>query len=248
MSEIIAFSSPKGGCGATFVCAGVWLSLARKGVSVFASDLCAERSALDFAVGFQDSSVLDISDVLGGFCNADDAMCLLPGFKNAAFVRGSLSSDIADFEKLGEFLSTVESDFILLDIPYNLIDAAVPFCTKLVLVTDCTKLSARMCERAASLSTAGCSVVINKIIPSYIENGIFPTVDEIVDAIGTPPVGLIPWSPSAVACFQSGIEAVFADRTLENIFDNISSRLEGRSVPAADFDMYYDCFKIKRRM
>ena len=39
MSEIIAFSSPKGGCGATFVCAGVWLSLARKGVSVFASDL-----------------------------------------------------------------------------------------------------------------------------------------------------------------------------------------------------------------
>lgn len=248
MAEIIAFSSPKGGSGATFVCAGVFCTLEKMKKNVLAVDLRGENGTLDFALSLQDCSVFDISDVISGRCTADDAVCMFNDSENASFIRAANSDFSVDIGALSEFLTTCDNDFVLLDVSGSDIVEIAPLCTRVITVTDNTEICARMCERAVSdLENDKSRVVINKIIPEYIENGIFSTVDDIVDLVGVAPIGLIPWFAKASAYLQSGIGKVLADKKMCAVFDNISRRLLGESVPAVDFDIYYDCFKVKRR-
>jgi len=247
MPEFIVFVSPKGGTGASFVCAGIWHAFAKKAVRVLAVDLCGKRSALDFALGFQNDSVYNVSDVSCGLCQLEDALCYSENFENAYFLRGS-SDDEINFESLKKILSKTNYEYILIDAQpdekiYDILDMA----DKVLVVTECTDVSVRICEAfSQNLTWDRSYTVINKIIPSYIENGFMPNLDEITDGIGLRPLGLIPWSPDAVMLY-SGKQEKFTDKSIAAAFSNIASRIMGDSVPAIDFKTNYECFKTKKR-
>lgn len=249
MPEFIAFISPKGGCGATFACAGVWQAMAMQEKRVLAVDLCGRRSALDFALGFQNDSVYNVSDVINGVCSLNDAVCSSPLGEHACFLRGDTETDRFDVEKLKTILDGSDYEYILADFAYNENAAAdLIFADKTVVVTDCTEVSVRMCDAfAGNLEWEKAYIIINKIIPSYIENKILPTADEIVDGIGIRPIGLIPWSPDKIAASGCKTEDEFDDKNLAGAFYNIAVRITGGRAAAIDFNTYYDCFKIKKR-
>jgi len=94
MSQFIAFVSPKGGSGATFACAGLWYSFAQKGKKVLAVDLCGKRASLDFALGFQNDSVYDVSDVVNGKCSLNEALCVSKVNPDACFLRAGADEEI----------------------------------------------------------------------------------------------------------------------------------------------------------
>ena len=249
MPEIIAFISPKGGCGATFACAGIWYSLAKQGKRVLAVDLCGRRCALDFALGLQNDSIYNVYDAVNGVCDFNAALCASSLGENACFLRGDTQACETDTDELKALLNKSDFEYVLIDLPYDEnAQTDMKIADKVILVTDCTNVSVRMCDAfAGKLEWEKVFVVINKIIPEYIENKILPTVDEIADGIGVRPIGLLPWSPSAVASFNCGVENGIADKNLADAFSNTAVRITGGKSVAIDFNTYYDCFKIKKR-
>lgn len=246
MSQIIAFVSPKGGSGATFACAGLWYSFAQKGKKVLAVDLCGKRASLDFALGFQNDSVYDVSDVVKGECSLEDALCSYEANPDACFLRAG--TDEFDVSNLKSLLSDTTFEYILLDVANDERSFEMLFGADInIIVTDCNEVSVRMCDEYASrLEWDKSYIIINKIIPSYIENKIMPTVDEIIDGVGIRPIGLLPWHPKGMALFGNSLDDVFSDKNLAKAFENISLRLQGDNAPAIDFNTYYECFKIKK--
>jgi len=246
MSQFIAFVSPKGGSGATFACAGLWYSFAQKGKKVLAVDLCGKRASLDFALGFQNDSVYDVSDVVNGKCSLNEALCVSKVNPDACFLRAG--ADEFDVSALKSLLLSSSFEYILFDVANDESILEILSCADInIIITDCNEVSVRMCDEYASrLEWDKSYVIINKIIPSYIENSIMPTVDEIVDGVGIRPIGLLPWHPNGVALFGKTLSDVFSDKNLARAFENISVRIQGDNAPAIDFNIYYDCFKIKK--
>lgn len=247
MPEFMVFVSPKGGSGATFTCAGIWNAFAKKGVKVLAVDLSGKRCALDFALGFQNYSVYNVSDVLDASCTLKEAMCQSTDYDNAFFLRGSADKDV-DAEKLVKLFSKTDFEYVLIDAQCNENAGDIlAFADKIIVVTDCTDVSVKICDAfSAELNWDKSYTVINKIIPAYIENKLMPNLDEIIDGIGLRPIGLIPWNPDALLLY-SGKEEKISNKNLAIVFDNIATRITGGSVPAIDFKNYYECFKTKKR-
>ena len=95
MPRTIAFASPKGGCGATFVCAGIWQLLSQKNKRVTAVDMCFESCSLDYVLSFQNDYIYTLSDVLDASVSLDEALC----GKDAAFIRCDYEAEDFDFDK-----------------------------------------------------------------------------------------------------------------------------------------------------
>lgn len=244
MPRIICFTAPKGGCGSTFVCSSLALSLSQSGMSVLALDMCFEKGTLDFALGFQNDYVYTLSDVSDGTCSLCEC-AVTQG--QLSFVRAGYEKNNADINAIGDILKSSEYDYVLIDIlsiGSDECDFVSDFADKLVIVTDPTHASCKICDIYLSeIDFSDISIVVNKIIPSYVKNNIQMTVDEVLDTLGIPLLGLVPWCPIAYA-----ENTEFKDNYLNTAFSNIALRLGGDRVPAMEISKVYDCFKLSRNL
>ena len=248
MPKIITFLSPKGGGGATFCTAGVWNSLLSRDFKVLACDLCFEKCGLDVALGLKNDYVYTLSDAVVQRCTLDEALCTR-GL--GSFVRSDYEKDFFDTQGAFELLKNSDFDYILCDVAdsdESFVNEVLSYTDTLVFVTEPGSLSVQMCERSASVyGFENTLVLVNKIIPTYIEKQIHLTIDEILDSIGYPLIGLVPWNPETEIIMKQGITQGIEDKNLSEAFSNISLRLMGQKVPAIDINKVYDCFKLGRK-
>lgn len=251
MAEILAFVSPKGGCGSTFVCANLWRTLADSGSKVLALDFCFDRCTLDFALGFQSDYVYTLSDVLSGACDLSEALVCEVSTPNAGFLRGDYEYDGMDFSKVSSLIKSAGYDYVLIDLQmtdYSVVHGVLSFSDKLVYVTEPTAAAVKLCENSVSrLDFEDSLILVNKIIPSYTQSGIHLTIDEIIDIAGCPLLGLVPWTPEAEIILKQGSAKGMCDLALKAVFSNIASRIKGTPTPAYDIKKVYDCFKLGRK-
>lgn len=244
MPQIICFTSPKGGCGSTFVCSMLAFSLSKGGNNVLAVDMCYEKGTLDFALGFQNDYVYTLSDVSDGICTLSE--CTVTQGQ-LSFARAGYEKNTADTIALGDILKKCEYDYVLIDISgfdRDITDVALGFSDKLIIVTDPAEASCKICDMYLnSIDFSDISLVINKIIPSYVKIGIQMTVDEILDTLCISLLGLVPWSPAI-----STADAEYKDTCLNTAFSNIASRLCGNTVPAMDFSGVGDYFRFGKNL
>lgn len=240
MPQIIAFTSPKGGCGATFVCVSVCRMLAEKSHTVLALDMCFDKCTLDFALGFQNEYVYTFSDVIRGDCSFSDAVCR--GYGD--FLRADYERDLFDYNRAAEILKNSSYEYVLIDVS-SVYDEApnkvAAFADKLVLVTDPAPVSARLCQSISERIGDICDicVVINKIVPYYIRDGIHLTVDEVLDSVGYPLLGLVPWDYAAEFVLANASETMDDYLSLKNPFSNIADRICGERVAACDMEAFF---------
>ncbi len=251
MAEIFAFVSPKGGCGSTFVCAGLWRTLADMDSKVLALDFSFDRCTLDFALGFQSDYVYTLSDVLSGGCDLSEAVVCDAGTSGAGFLRGDYEYDGMDFSKVSSLIKSAGYDYVLIDLQmtdYSVIQGVLSFAHKLVYVTEPTAAAVKLCEDSAGrLDFEHSFILVNKIIPSYTQSGIHLTVDEIMDITGCALLGLVPWTPEAEIILKQGLTKGICDLSLKTVFANIALRIKGEHTPAYDIKKVYDCFKLGRK-
>ncbi len=246
MPEVIVFTAPKGGCGSTFVCSSLALSLSQSGMSVLAVDMCFERGTLDFALGFHNDYVYTLSDVSEGTCNLCET-AVTQG--QLSFVRAGYEKNNADIYAFKDILCSCHYDYVLIDIPgfdRDIRDKVLDFADRLVIVTKPMEDSCKMCDMYLSdIDFSDISLVVNKIIPSYVKTGVQMTVDEVLDTLCIPLLGLVPWCPTAdVVMGDTDIE----DTQLNTAFSNIALRIGGERVPAMEIAKVYDCFRLNRNL
>ena len=114
MPKTVCFSSPKGGCGATFVCGGVAFYLAKLGYRVLAVDMCFEKGTLDYILGFQNDYIYTLDDVADGVCTLEEAVVCQD---NLSFIKYGYEFDSNTFEFPTEILENSDFDYVFLDFP-----------------------------------------------------------------------------------------------------------------------------------
>lgn len=241
MGEIIAIVSGKGGVGKTTLCANLALALAMGDKKVVCIDCDTGLNNLDLTLGLEEKTIFDLSDVLEQRCPLRkalvshaqlSALSLIPA---AADFRAKI--DCKALRSLCKELAA-GSDFVLLDCPAGLGEgfaAAIYAADRAVVVATPDITAIRDAGRAASLIASEQKIpvqlVINRMRPSFVKKGYFDNVDNIMDEIGLPLLGILPEDEKVTVCCNRR-QVLFDDKKAisADAFRRIAQRLCGKQV------------------
>ena len=240
MAQVVVFTSPKGGSGATFACALTGYMLSELSRRVLALDMCFDRGTLDFALGFQNEYIYTLADVLNGDATLEEAGCV----GRVDFLKADYEDGFFPYEKAIDSLRNTHYDYILIDIQSFNKESVQKVCDladKTVIVTDCAPVSSKIVQNFTDeLSDAdNIFVLINKIVPHYIRDGFHLTIEDVLDSIGYPLLGLVPWDCSSGLVTAETFGTTDDFPALKEAFSNIARRLLGEKVPACDIEKLF---------
>ena len=241
MGEAICVISGKGGTGKTTVCAAVASCLAAEGKRVLCIDADVGLRNLDIALGMAELPVLAFTEVMQGnyaLAEATPHPELHGLFLLTAPARGGERNiDPAAFARL---LREAKKDF-----DFCMIDSAAGIGDGFRLSTGAADLCILVSTPdPASMRDAACTadllalhggkearLVVNRVSPRMFSR-MELTVDDIMDNVGLPLLGLVPEDPEVVLAAAQGTALIFAaeDGAAEACL-RISRRLRGDYVP-----------------
>lgn len=243
MGRVYIVASGKGGTGKTTVCAGVSCALAALGKKVLVVDADAGLKNLDIALGMSDRAVMSFADVLAGRASLISAAAAHPSFSRLFLLTAPAGASITESELslIPVLLSEARRvyDFVFIDCPAG-IGGMIPFFSKSsdsgIVVCTPDAASLRGAERMVSeLSLFGLDdlrLVINRIRPALIRRKGAFNLDDVIDSVRAPLVGIIPEDERVIISSNTG-QAVLPDRHngAAQAYSNIAKRLCGASVP-----------------
>ena len=259
MGKIIIVASGKGGTGKTTVTANIGAALAMRGNLVALVDMDMGCRNLDITLGLESSIVYDIFDVIEENCDLDEALIKDTRYENLYFIPAPQTRDTSSVEDeavngIWEKLSS-RFDYCLVDAPAG-IDGGFLYAAmgadSAILVT--------MPEVTAppppppppppheDMGIEDVKVVINRVRSDMIDKGIMMNMDDCVDMLGVPVIGIVPDDEELMVAALKGTLAVSAENSRAGqAFLNIAARLMGEEVPIMEFDEKESFFdKVKK--
>ena len=241
MGEVISVISGKGGTGKTTICAAVATCLAVDGKRVLCIDADIGLRNLDIALGMAELPLAAFTDVLHGHCNLSDAAehPQFPGlFLLTAPVREN--EDLISADGFRELLEQArrDFDFCLIDAPAG-IGAGFRLATRFA--DRCLVIST---PDPASMRDAGCAadllildgketlqLIVNRCSPRMFSK-MELTVDDIMDDVGLPLLGLVPEDPDVMLAAAYGAPLILSTNGgAAEACLRISRRLRGVPTP-----------------
>ena len=241
MGQSIIVASGKGGVGKTSLVAGVSSCLAKLGKKTICVDADIGLRNLDLVLGLQEWAVFDFADVLNGRTPLDDALTPhhdIEGlFMLAAPIR--IPDSPVSPGAFKDLIKTLEgmADFVLVDSPAGLghgFSMAAGACAGAIVVTTPNQLAVRDAARCAEFfgEYGMAKVVVNRVQPRLIKLRHAQTIDEIMDTIGLPLLGVVPEDEMVLASQNHNIPIVLAsDNGAAVAFCDIADRLAGNHCP-----------------
>lgn len=248
MGKIILFASGKGGTGKTTLTSHVGAALAASGRLTVLVDADVGFRNLDIALGLESSIVYDYSDYINGNSDFDDILIKSPDLENLYFVAAPQSASAADFnkKKAAKFWHNLKNrfDFILADAPAGMGDGfmfAAGYADEAVIVSLAETSSLRDADRVVDvledMGVETIRLVLNRIRPDLIERRIMMNVDDCVDVLSIPILGIVPEDGMVAESMIKGTPYMEStDAGAGKAFANIAKRLEGNQVPIMDFE------------
>ena len=241
MGEVLVITSGKGGTGKTTLCAGIASCLAAMGQKVLAIDCDIGLNNLDIALGMTDCATVSFLDVMMENQYLSDAPehPVIPGLQLLTAptkTRAGLVDDII-FGRLIE--AAAESyDWVLLDAPAGIgygFDLAAAYANRAILVATADAGSLRDAQQTAALLTEKgikqIELVVNRVTRRLL-NSVRSNIDDIMDHVGLPLLGLIPEDPSVPVAAANGSALVLRSRKGAAMAClRISRRLLGMDAP-----------------
>ena len=240
MGQVIAITSGKGGTGKTTVCAAVASCLAAEGRRVLCIDADIGLRNLDISLGMSDLAVLSFTDVLAGRYTLEEATPhgQLEGLYLLT-APSACSPEAISLEAFGKLLDEAREkfDYVFLDAPAGLgtgFRLATAFADRILMVTGPDPAAMRDAAGATDALTLGgkCDIrlIVNRITPKLFR-GMRLTVDDVMDEVGLPLIGILPEDPNVVlAAARNTPLILFTDRGAAVGALHIARRLDGKKA------------------
>ncbi len=241
MGEVISVISGKGGTGKTTICAAVATCLAAEGKRVLCIDADIGLRNLDIALGMAEQPIIAFTDVIHGHYTLEDATehPRLPGlFLFTAPVREN--DELVDVPGFGRMLEAARKafDFCLIDAPAGIgtgFRLATRYADRYLVISTPDPASMRDAGCAADLLALDgkeeLHLVVNRVEPRLFSR-MELTVDDIMDGVGLPLLGLVPEDADVMLAAAEGSALIFAaNGGAAEACLRISRRLRGENMP-----------------
>lgn len=247
MGKMIIVASGKGGTGKTTFTSQVGVALANMGYLTALVDADAGFRNLDIALGLESQVVYDYSDYINRGMDIDDITVRSDASENLYFVAAPQSEATTEFspERVEEFWDRLKGrfDFVLADAPAGMGDGfmfAAANADEGVIVSLAEASSLRDADRVIEeLESNGVETIrlcLNRIKPELIGQKVQMNVDDCIDVLSIPILGIV---PDDIAVAQSVTQGKYLDAR-ENgagqAFLNIAMRITGQYIPIMDID------------
>ena len=242
MSEVIVVTSGKGGVGKTTTSANVGTGLASMGKRVVLIDADIGLRNLDVVMGLENRIVYNLVDVVEGNCRVKQALIrdkrypslyLLP----SAQTRDKTAVNESQMIKMIDHLKE-QFDFIILDCPAGIEQGfknAVAGATRALVVTTPEVSAIRDADRIIGLLEARdfsqIDLVVNRLRPDMVKKGKMMSVDDVVDILSLPLIGVVPDDENVVIATNQGEPPVGNHTLAGRAYQNICLRILGEEVP-----------------
>ena len=247
MGELIAVLSGKGGTGKTSVCAGLSWALALQGKRVLCIDCDIGLQNLDIALGFEHAGGLSFLDVCSGAYSLEQA-ARHPENANLAFLTAPMTCSAAevDPEAFCRMLqqARVQFDYIFMDAPAGVeagFALTARYADRILLVTGSDPASIRDACRSGQLLEAmgktNVRLIVNRITRK-LGSRLHLTIDDIMDTVGLPLIGLIPEDTNVLLAAAKGKALLqYTKKGAAAACYRIAGRLQGmpRKIPVRKF-------------
>lgn len=247
MTRIIVVTSGKGGVGKTTTTSNIGAALAKLNRSVALIDADFGLRNLDLLLGLEERVVYTAIDVLAGECRLAQALVkdkrlkglvLLPAAQN----RNKEAVKPEQMQKIATALAK-GYDYIIIDSPAGIelgFRNAIAAAKEALIVTTPEIAAVRDADRVIGLLEAEgihkISLIVNRVKPAMIEDNKMMSVEDVLELLGVPLLGVIPDDERVIVSTNRGEPLVLSEE--ESLpgtsYMNIAKRLEGEKVPFID--------------
>lgn len=251
MSRIVVITSGKGGVGKTTTSAAFAMGLATRGYKTAVIDFDVGLRNLDLIMGCERRVVYDFVNVINGEASLKQALIRDKRAENLYVLPASQTRDkdaltLDGVEKVMDSLKEDGFDYIVCDSPAGIergAAMAMYFADDAIVVTNPEVSSVRDSDRILGLLQSktrraenGESVnehlLITRYAPSRVQEGDMLGMEDILEILAVPLIGVIPESGSVLQASNSG-EPVILDSNSKagQAYDDFVRRFLGETVP-----------------
>ena len=252
MSQCIVVTSGKGGVGKTTTSANLAAGLALTGKKVVVVDADIGLRNLDVILGLENRIVYDLVQVIEGECRMKqalirdkrvDGLFLLP----AAQTRDKNAINPDQMRELVAQLKE-DHDYVIVDCPAGIEQGfknSVAGADRAVIVTTPEVSAIRDADRIIGLVEANelpePRLIVNRYRANMVERGDMVNVDDILEILAVPLIGLVPDHEDVIISANRGTPAVFDEKSvvgaayLRIALTSGVVTMTARSAPATEF-------------
>jgi len=249
MGEVITITSGKGGVGKSTLSANLSVGLAESGKKVVAVDFDIGLRNLDMILGLENRIVYDVIDVMEDRCNLSQALINDKRSKNLYFLPASQTSDktILDKDKVQKLVESLKKEFdiIILDSPAGIesgFEHSIFLADRAIIVTTPDVSAVRDADRVIGIIDAKSQkakdggevlkhVVINRLKPEMVESGSMLSVDDVLNILALPLIGIVPDDEEIITSTNEG-EPIFYNKNsmAGEAYRRITKRILGEDI------------------
>ena len=251
MSRIVVVTSGKGGVGKTTSSAAFATGLALKGYKTAVIDFDVGLRNLDLIMGCERRVVYDFVNVISGEANLKQALIKDKRTDNLYILPASQTRDKdaltqEGVEKVLKELTDEDFDFIVCDSPAGIEKGAAMamyFADDAIIVTNPEVSSVRDSDRILGLLQSRTRraergepirehLLITRYSPERVESGEMLALEDILEILAVPLIGVIPESNGVLQASNSGTPVILdQESTAGKAYDDFVKRFLGETVP-----------------
>lgn len=257
MSKVIVVTSGKGGVGKTTSSAAFAAGLAAKGHKTAVIDFDVGLRNLDLIMGVERRVIYDFVNVINGEATLKQALIKDKRVDNLYILPASQTRDKDALSKEGvesviNELKAEQFEFIVCDSPAGIEKGAfmaLYFADEAIIVTNPEVSSVRDSDRILGIlqsrskaaedgKTVKEHLLITRYSPDRVEGGDMLGMDDIVEILSVPLIGVIPESGTVLQASNSG-NPVIMDKDSEagQAYTDVVARFLGEEVPLRFIDV-----------
>jgi septum site-determining protein MinD len=237
------------------------------GKQVIAIDFDIGLRNLDMLLGLENRIVYDVVDVMEGRCNLSQAIIKDKRSRGLHFLPASQTKDksVLDKDKVEKLLGSLKEkfDYILIDSPAGIesgFEHAIYLADTALIVTTPDVSAVRDADRVIGIIDAKSKkaqqgqevekfVIINRVKPQLVERGDMLSVDDILQILALPLIGLLPDDEEIIRATNLGEPVILNPKSkVGEAFKNIARRLEGEEVPFKELEEKEGFFSRLKRL